>query len=340
MMPGVSAMLRRSGLAILLTAAPSCGAAVFQESFATNPSAHGWRTFGDASLFAWSAANQNLEITWDSSRLNSFFYLPLGTIVTKSDDFSFSFDVRLRDIRLGNTPAKTNEFEIAVGLLNYTSAINTNAFRGAGQSATYGVRNLVEFDYFPDAGFGETFATTVVSTNNRIYPAHNFPLAMTPGDTFRITFRYSASNQLLRTAVTKNGSPFGLPPDNTLADLSLIGKQDFRVDSFAIISYSDAIQTGPPAFHGSVLAHGFVDNVQITVPPPPVADLRLNLSHSVWSANFISATNWTYVLERSADLVSWTVTSPVVFGNGDSLSLQDVDQPASKAFYRIRADRP
>ena len=157
--------------------------------------------------------------------------------------------------RLGITPGKTNEFQIAVGLINHASATNTNAFRGAGQSATYGVRNLVEFDYFPDAGFGETFATTVVSTNNRIYPAHNFPLKMTTGDTFRVTFVYSASNQLLRTSATRNGVPFGLPPSNTLADLSLAGKQDFRVDAFAISSYSDAIQTGPPAFHGSVLAH-------------------------------------------------------------------------------------
>ena len=340
MMPAVSAMLRRSCMAILLTAALPGGAAVFQESFATDPFAHGWRTFGDPSLFVWSAANQNLEVTWDSSRNNSFFFLPLGTIVTKSDDFIFSFDVRLRDIRLGNTPGKTNEFEIAIGLLNYTNATNANAFRGAGQSATYGVRNVVEFDYFPDAGFGETFATTVVSTNNRIYPAHSFPLAMTLGDTFRITFSYSASNQLLRTTATKNGSPFGLPPNNALPDLSLNGKQDFRVDSFAIISYSDAVQTGPPAFYGSVLAHGFVDNVQITVPAPPVSDLRLNFSHSAWSANFVSATNWTYVLERSADLVLWTAAAPIVAGNGAALSLQDVDPPAARAFYRVRAERP
>lgn len=339
-MPTASAILRRSCLAILLAAALPAKAAVFQENFTSNPLAHGWRTFGDASLFTWSAANQNLEVTWDSSRPNSFIYLPLGTIATKSDDFSVSFEVRLEDIRLGNTPGKTNEFEIAIGLLNYSSATNANAFRGAGQSASYGVRNLIEFDYFPDAGFGETFATTVVSTNNRIYPAHNFPLAMTLGDTFRITFSYSASNQLLRTTATKNGSPFGLPPNHALADLSLAGKQDFRVDSFAIISYSDAIQTGPPAFHGSVLAHGFVDNVQMIVPEAAVSNLRLSFSDSVWSANFISRTNWTYLLERSVDLVSWTAAAPVGAGNGTVLSLRDMDPPAPKAFYRIRAERP
>ena len=336
----MNTMLWRLCIAVLLATALPSGAAVFQENFATDPFARGWRTFGDASLFHWSAANQNLEVTWDSSRTNSFYYLPLGTIVTKSDDFSFSFDVRLGDIRLGNTPDKTNEFQIALGLMNYASATRTNAFRGAGQSAAYGVRNLVEFDYFPDAGFGETFASTVVSTNNRIYPVHNFPVPMTTGDIFRITMTYAASNQLLRTSATKNGAPFGLPLANTLADLSLAGRNDFRVDSFAVISYSDAIQTGPAAFQGSVLAHGTVDNVQLVVPAPPVSDLQLSFENSTWHARFSSMTSWTYKLERCADLLSWTPVSTAVNGTGAMLSLQDTNSSGSKSFYRVRAERP
>jgi hypothetical protein len=336
----MNAMLCRWCIAILMAAALPGGAAVFQETFATDPFSRGWRMFGDVSLFHWNPANQNLDVAWDSSRTNSFFCLPLGTIVTKADDFSFGFDVRLSDIRLGVTPGKTNEFQIAIGLLNHSSATNANAFRGAGQSAGYGVRNLVEFDYFPDAGFGETFATTVVSTNNRIYPAHNFPLRMTTGDTFRITFAYTASNQLLRTSASKNGAPFGLPPANTLGDLSLAGRNDFRVDSFAIISYSDAIQTGPPAFHGSVLAHGIVDNVQAIVPVPPVVDLRLSFANSAWQAQFISVMDWTYTLERSADLLSWNSVSTATSGTGAMLTLRDINPSARKAFYRVRAERP
>lgn len=336
----MNAMLCRLCIAIQLAAALPGGAAAFQENFATDPFVRGWRTFGDASLFNWNGANENLEVTWDSSHTNSFCYLPLGTILTKADDFSFSFDVRLSDIQLGASPGKTNEFQIAAGLLNYTSATNANAFRGAGQSAAYGVRNLVEFDYFPDAGFGETFASTVVSTNNRIYPAHNFPLRMTTGDTFRITFAYTASNQLLRTSATKNGAPFGLPPANTLGELSLAGKGDFRVDSFSVISYSDAIQTGPLAFHGSVLAHGIVDNIEVIVPPPPVSDLRLSLVNSAWQAQFISAIDWTYTLERCTDLFSWASVSTATFGTGSMLTLSDTNPSTTKVFYRVRAERP
>ena len=335
----MNAMLCRLCIAILLTAALS-RAAVIQENFATDPFARGWRAFGDASLFHWSAANQNLEVTWDSSRTNSFFHLPLGTIVTRSDDFSFSFDVRLSDIRLGNTPGKTNEFQIAIGLLNYASATRTNSFVGTGVNSTYGIRNAVEFDYFPDAGFGETFATVVVSTNNRIYPAHNFPLRMTTDDTFRITMIYTASNQLLRTSATKNGAPFGKLPGNTLDDLLLAGRNDFRVDSFAVISYSDAIQAGLPAYHGSILAHGTVDNVQINVPQPPISNLRLSFTNSAWRTQFTSATNWTYTLERSTDLVAWSVASPATAGTGTVLSLPDNNPPSTNSFYRVRADRP
>src|SRR5262249_32270918 len=155
--------------------------------FAQDPMQHGWRVFGDGGLFRWEPASQALAVTWDSSHSNSFIYLPLGTILTAADDFQLSFDLKLADIQAGSTPGKSNEFEIAVGLIQYASATNANAYRGTGVNSTYGVHNLVEFDYFPDAGFGDTWATTVVSTNNRIYPVHNFPLALTTGDTFRIT---------------------------------------------------------------------------------------------------------------------------------------------------------
>jgi len=323
-----------------LAAALPAGAAVIQENFASDPSARGWRTFGDTSLFRWDAANQNLAVTWDSSRTNSFVHLPLGTIITKNDDFSFGFDVRLSDIQLGNTPGKTNEFQIAVGLIDYASAIRTNHFVGAGISAAYGIRNAVEFDYFPDAGFGETFSTVVVSTNNRIYPAHNFPLRMTAGDTFRITMTYTASNQLLRTSATKNGTPFGMPPANTLGDVSLVGRNDFRVDTFAVISYSDGIQAGPPAFHGSVLAHGVLDNIQIIVPQPPVSGLRLSFVGGHWLARFQSLPNWTYTLERSDELVTWFPASPATTGTGAMLSLPDTNPITVNSFYRVRAERP
>ena len=107
-------MLPVLGALLSLAAAPLVGAAAILENFSSDPASHGWGIFGDASLFRWDAVNQNLNVTWDSSRSNSYFHLPLGTILTKSDDFSFSFDVRLNDIRPGSTPGKLHEFQIAL----------------------------------------------------------------------------------------------------------------------------------------------------------------------------------------------------------------------------------
>ena len=233
---------------LVLTAAGIMPAAVISENFSTNPRARGWKNFGDTNLFEWNAANQNLEVTWDSSRTNSFFHLPLRTIVSTSDQFSIAFDLRMSDIAIGTSSNKLYTFQLALGFVNSVSATNPNAFRGAGQSATYGVRNTVEFDYFPDSGFGATFAPTVISTNNRVAFSDNHPLVLTTGDLFRITMSYS--NLVLRTQVARNGSPYGLPPTNYIKDLALAAYPDFRVDSLAIINWSDAIQAGSAQFWG------------------------------------------------------------------------------------------
>lgn len=336
----MATVTRRWSMVILLAAALPLGAAVFTEEFSSNPLANGWRTFGDSSLFQWNSAGQHLAVTWDSSRVNSYFYVPLGTIVSKADNFRFSFDLRLDDIRVGNTPGKSNEFQIAIGLMDIASAKRTNHFVGAGLSAAYGIRNVVEFDYFPDAGLGETLASVVASTNNHIYPAHNFPLPLTTGDTFRITFSYTAGDQVLRTSATKNGTPFGLPPGNSLAALSLAGTSDFRVDAFAVMSYSDAIQTSQPQFHGSILAQGTVDNVRIEAPPPAVSNLELRCEAVTCRAQFSSRTNWTYTLERSVDLRAWEPVAPAAAGTGSAMALEDLDPRSEVRFYRVRAERP
>jgi hypothetical protein len=139
-----------------LVATLSLGAATITESFSSDPIARGWKTFGDHSLFAWNATNQNLAVTWDSSRSNSYFYLPLGTVLSKSDDFSFAFDLRLSDIAIGLSSNKPCTFQIAIGLLNSQSATKTNFYVGTGvkqrlrSEEPRGVRLLSELR--PDRG--------------------------------------------------------------------------------------------------------------------------------------------------------------------------------------------
>ncbi len=326
-------------LSVWLVCSLCARSASLTESFTADPRARGWRHVGDTNLFLWNPTNQNLDVTWDSARTNSYLWLPLGTVLSRSDDFTLSFDLRLRDIAIGASANKPYTFQIAVGLLNRTNATATNFFRGAGQSS-YGPRNLVEFDYFPDSGYGATFAPTIATTNNVIRFSDNHPLEMTVGDLFHIMLTFTASNRMLNTSITKNGTPFGKPPSNFLHSLALSNNQDFRVDALAVMSYSDAIQVGSPTFWGSVRARGSVDNFQMTLPDPPVVDFIGTRGNAVWRAQFISRTNWSYALERSVNWTAWTTVSPTNAGSGGALSLQDTSAPTGGAFYRVRAMKP
>jgi hypothetical protein len=316
-------------------------AAVIMEDFSSSPYARGWKAFGDTNLFRWNSTNQNLEVTWDSSRTNSFFHFPLGTIVSSNDDFSLAFDLRLHDIAVGASPGRPDTFEVAIGFVNSINATNPNAFRGAGISSTYGVRNAIEFDYFPAAGIIDaTFAPTIISSNNAIKFSDNHPLEMTTNDLFHIAMTYTGSNRVLKTAVTRNGVPYGKPPNNLIADLSFAGHPDFRVDRLAVISYSDAVQVGSQEHWGSIFAHGVVDNFSVTVPDAPVSNFVGTKSNFTWRVTFTSKTNWTYALERALDFATWISVSPTNAGTGGGLLLQDTNAMAPKTFYRVKAQKP
>src|ERR1039458_2423508 len=106
-------------------------AATFTEDFSANPLQNGWQVFGDTNLFGWNQANQNLEVTWDSTHPNSYFYRPLNVTLTRYDDFTLEFDLRLSDIASGMEPGKTGPLQIGFGLLNLAGATSTNFMRGA-----------------------------------------------------------------------------------------------------------------------------------------------------------------------------------------------------------------
>ncbi len=303
------------------------------EDFAKDPAAAGWLVLGDTNLFHWNTANQNLEVTWDSSKPNSFFYRPLGTTLTRRRDFSLSFDLRLQDIAVGTTPNKPYTFELAIGLLNLEAAFSTNFVRGTGTSSP----NLFEFDYFPDSGFGATVAPTIISSNMVFASSFNAPLELTPNDLFRVTMVFDGSAEELKTSVTRNGAPFGpiksvvLGPEFT----------DFHVDHLAIISYSDAGQD--PLFSGSIRAHGVVDNLLVTLEQPAQMDMDLagRFVDRQWQVEFTARTAWSYTLYRTADFISWTAVATQAAGFSGKTLLADATPPAGPAqFYRLLADRP
>jgi len=302
------------------------------ENFATDPAPKGWHVFGDADLFSWDNAAGNLAMTWDSSASNSFYFHALGTVLARDDDFSLAFDLQLQDI---TTPTKAGPFEIAVGLINLQSATRSDYWRGSGVDPVHGPRSVFEFDYFTSGyytNFGDvlpSISPTIVSSNNAF--ASGFDLVeLTNGVTYHIEMVYRASNATMRTTVTTDGVAIASFGDVVLG----AGFDDFRLDTLAICSYSDAGDD-----YDSVLAHGTIDNMVVTMPPRPIGVLSGQISGGQYVLQFESRTNWVYEVQRSSDLQSWVAIGAPFPGSGAQATVYD-PLAGSAAFYRVNASRP
>jgi hypothetical protein len=201
--------------------------------------------------------------------------------------------------------------------------------------------NLVEFDYFPafvDPDFGpspETVSPTIISKNDNFAYSFN-ALVMTNTHLYYVQMTYTATNQTLvtlMTDVTAGITNYGPVADVVITDFSSFS--DFRVDTFSISSYSHTEGDG-----SSLLAHGVVDNLSITVPPPPVANVSLAFAAGTWQAHFNSQSNWVYTMERTFDFQNWAAVSATAPGTGAGMSLSDTNAPGAKSFYRVRATIP
>lgn len=316
-------------LCLFVAAAFITKAAVISEDFSSNPALRNWRNFGNTNLFRWNSTNQNIDATWDSSKTNTYFYFPTGTILNRFDDFGFELDLRLNDFAGGVTPGKPDTFPLTFGFQNFTNATQINFFRGTGRNSP----NLVEFAFFPDTGFGSTIWPSIWSTNSSLNYNGSFDytiLDLPVGVTMHISMSYTASNKTVKTSITTNGVSIGAINNVVLSSTFT----DFRLDTFALESFSDAYTTD------SLLAHGVVDNLSFTVPPSPVQNLTGAFSNDIWQVHFTDRTNWLYTIERTTDFQSWTNISPATPGVISSLILSDTNTPADKRFYRVRANRP
>ena len=332
--------IRSLAIASFLVLSVTCSlAATISASFTNDPAADGWQIFGDTNLFHWNSAHQNLAVTWDSSQSNSYFFHPLGTIVTRHDDFTIAFDLQINDIVSGNEPGKISPMELGFGFLNRAAATAPGFERAAAS-------NLAELDYFPlgyylgDDGKTNTIYPTLVptfiSSSYDYAPGSYEPWIATfpTGLLVHISLTYTAGNQTLVAAFQTNGVDCLEIPPVVLTD-TFPSNSDFAGDMFSITSYGSAGD-----IYDSVLAHGTVANIVVTVPPPPIQNLSGSFSNGLWQVQFTSQTNWLYTLQSTADFQSWTDVSSTTSGSGTNLFLQATNAPTDKAFYRVRADRP
>lgn len=309
-------------ISVTLPPAPVAGPVVKSGNFSSNPLQNGWQEIGNTNLFAWDSTNEVVDVTWDSTNANSYFYLPLETTLRRDDDFTMAFDLELNQAQ-----AEGFGFQTAIGLFNLSEATNADFQRSTGANSP----DLVEFDYFPDVGFGPTVWPLFVDTNSTFnYNNTNDYAIYAPNlnDWYHVVMTYSASSQKMVTTMTNFEGTSGI----TIVDPLMPTFTDFRVNTFSISSYQD------DGLGDSISAQGEVSNVVLTLPPV-VRHMSDACSNGESQVQFVSYANWDYMLERSTDLASWQEISPCVAGSGDVMTLSDTNAPAGKAFYRVFASQ-
>lgn len=293
-------------------------ATLVSEKFTTDPALDGWQTFGDASLFHWNSTNENLEVTWDSSQINSYFYHPLGATFTKADGFCVQFDLTLADA------VATGYFELAIGLCNIAQSTSPGFSRANTASP-----NLFEFDYFPPGpnSYGPSIDAVLADANTNFYFTFSTAQSLAANVTYHVVLLHLPGTSAISATVFTNGQLFV-----SLTDGQSYGANDFQLDALSINNYT----TMDDVYGDSLLAHGVVDNLSFA-SPLPVGAVQAVAAGQVQLA---SDTNWLYTLEQSTDLKNWSPAAPPVPGNGTNLLLQATNAPTGTALYRVRAELP
>ena len=329
-------MLKNQFRALALAGAiivPTLHAEIITENFTNNPAVDGWQVFGDTNLFVWDSTNHDLVVTWDSSQPNSYFYNPLQTMLGEPDTFSLAFDLTLSNA----VATGPNGFEVSLGFLHLADATNVDFVRGTG----YQDPNIVEFDFFPAFTYGTnsfdpSIDITLVDEAENFIFVYDFTQGLDNGVTYHVELNHDAGSDVVAVNVYAKDTNGLLTLYSTLP-YSYVGPgfSDYFVDAIAISSYND-LNAG-----GTISATGTVANISVTTTPRPVGNFITSQSiGSAWQVQFSTRTNWSYTLERSTDLKTWTPASPKTPGIGDILTLEDFNPPSTQAFYRIHASQP
>ena len=291
------------------------------ETFATDPLAKGWKMHGDESLFDWDAEEGHLNVTWDSEKPNSFYYRPLGQVLTETDSFAFTFQVSLTEVKAGYLNGQPYTFEVAIGLLNLTSAKDAAFKRGTGVNSP----NLIEWNYFPDTGFGATVSPAVASSKSEFSAGFTFPAELEMGKNYTVRMSYDGSVGKMKTEMLETGKPW-----KTIAEVKRKSVHaGFKVDAFSISSYT------AKGSESSLFAVGKIDELAIatTRSKPRLVDQRLDDAN--WSARVFAVKPDEWQLQRSGDLRRWNALDAELEPSQFFLRLIDPEPMLGNRFYRL-----
>ena len=291
------------------------------EDFSADPLTSSWVVHGDESLFEWDAEAGVLGVTWDSEKPNSGFHRPLGLVLTEADAFAFTFDIALDEVKAGHLDGQPYTFEVTVGLVDIESAKADGFSRGTGSDSP----NLVEWNYFPDTGFGATVSPAIASGKSQFAAGFTFPAELAAGEKYSVRMEYDPGERTLKTFMLENSKAWkGIQSVKLQDDFS-----GFAVDAFSISSYT------AKGTESSLFASGTVDNLAIAVDRSQPRIVGARLIDGQWRARTFGFATADYLLERSADLHDWQPVGNGVRSDGFYLRLIDEETLDGGWFYRL-----
>jgi len=291
------------------------------ESFATDPLANGWVLHGDESLFEWDAETGTLEVAWDSEKPNSYFYRPLGQSLTEKDSFAFTFQLTLDEVKAGHLDGQPYTFEVAIGLLNLEAAKEGGFMRGTGTDSP----NLVEWDYFPDTGFGATVSPAVASSKSEFSAGFTFPAELTKGKVYTVRMEYDGSTGVLKSEMLEDGKPW-----KSIAEVKRKNAHaGFLIDAFSISNYT------AKGSESSLFATGTIDELAIATSRSGPSLVDVNLDDGRWRARAFVVAPDDWQLQRSGDLLIWKSLDAVRKTSQFFMRFADPETVGRNQFYRI-----
>ena len=291
------------------------------ESFATNPLANGWMLHGDESLFEWDAEAGALDVTWNSEKPNSYFYRPLGQALTEKDSFAFTFQLTLDEVKAGHLDGQPYTFEVSIGLLNLENAKEEGFIRGTGTDSP----NLVEWDYFPDTGFGATVSPALASSKSEFSAGFTFPAELTKGKVYTVRMEYDGSTGVLKSEMLEDGKPW-----KSIAEVKRkIAHSGFLIDAFSISNYT------AKGSESSLFATGAIDELAIATSRSGPSLVDVHLDGGRWSARVFVVNPDDWQLQRSGDLLNWKSLDVVRQTSLFFMRFADPEPVGRNQFYRI-----
>jgi len=291
------------------------------ESFTADPVAKGWAIHGDKSLFEWDTEGEHLNVTWDSEKPNSYFYKPIGQSLTEEDTFAFTFQLSLYEVKAGYLEGQPYTFEVAVGLINMESAKDAAFKRGTGTDSP----NLVEWDYFPDTGFGATVSPSIASGSSEFSAGFTFPAELEAGKTYTVRIGYDGTTGVLKTEMLEAVNPW-----KTIAEVKRkIAHAGFSVDALSISNYT------AKGSESSLFAVGKIDELAIATTRSQPRFVDQLFIEGQWFARVFLVEPEDWKLQRSVDLRQWKSLDVQLNSSYFFLNLIDSEPMGGNRFYRI-----